>query len=202
MTEFTDKAVQGEILNLNNILSSGLPLLAGFSQSNLDALTMSKDIASAGNTIAAHGNALAIVGNTIAALDLIPSGPFDLPKLAALAVASAIIGSTAYLSADSYHLANKYATGGFPTTGQMFLAREAGPELVGTIGGRSAVVNNTQIVEAVSRGVYEATAGLDKTMRKVLRAIEEKDTNISIDGKRITSAIERIQKERGANLMG
>ena len=38
----------------------------------------------------------------------------------------------------------------------MFLAREAGPELVGTIGSRSAVVNNDQIVESVSQGVYRA----------------------------------------------
>ena len=34
------------------------------------------------------------------------------------------------------------ASGGFPSMGQMFIAREAGPELVGTIGSRSAVVNN------------------------------------------------------------
>jgi hypothetical protein len=36
------------------------------------------------------------------------------------------------------------------------IAREAGPELVGSIGNRSAVVNNDQIVESVSRGVYQA----------------------------------------------
>ena len=40
--------------------------------------------------------------------------------------------------------------------GQMFIAREAGPELVGTIGSRNAVVNNDQIVESVSAGVYRA----------------------------------------------
>ena len=49
-----------------------------------------------------------------------------------------------------------YADGGFPSMGQMFIAREAGPELVGTIGSRSAVVNNDQIVESVSAGVYRA----------------------------------------------
>ena len=49
-----------------------------------------------------------------------------------------------------------YAMGGFPEMGQMFIAREAGPELVGTIGGRTAVANNDQIVESVSRGVYQA----------------------------------------------
>ena len=49
-----------------------------------------------------------------------------------------------------------YASGGFPTEGQMFVAREAGPELVGSIGNRTAVVNNDQIVSAVSQGVYQA----------------------------------------------
>jgi len=38
----------------------------------------------------------------------------------------------------------------------MFIAREAGPELVGTIGNRNAVVNNDQIIEAVSADVYRA----------------------------------------------
>ena len=46
--------------------------------------------------------------------------------------------------------------GGFPKDGQMFVAREAGPELVGSIGNRSAVVNNDQIVSAVAQGVYQA----------------------------------------------
>ena len=49
-----------------------------------------------------------------------------------------------------------YARGGFPATGEMFIAREAGPELVGSIGNRTAVANNDQIVESVSRGVYQA----------------------------------------------
>ena len=49
-----------------------------------------------------------------------------------------------------------YAEGGFPAEGQMFIAREAGPEMVGSIGNRTAVANNDQIVESVSKGVYQA----------------------------------------------
>ncbi len=49
-----------------------------------------------------------------------------------------------------------YATGGMPETGQLFYARENGPELLGTIGGSTAVVNNDQIVESVSAGVERA----------------------------------------------
>lgn len=50
----------------------------------------------------------------------------------------------------------KYAEGGFPERGQMFIAREAGAEMVGNIGGHTAVANNDQIVEAVSAGVASA----------------------------------------------
>ena len=49
-----------------------------------------------------------------------------------------------------------YASGGFPDVGEMFIAREAGPELVGSIGNRTAVANNDQIVEGISAGVYNA----------------------------------------------
>lgn len=52
----------------------------------------------------------------------------------------------------------QYALGGFPDEGEMFIAREKGPELVGTIGRKAAVVNNDQIVESVSQGVYAAVA--------------------------------------------
>lgn len=50
----------------------------------------------------------------------------------------------------------QFAFGGMPNQGQLFYAREAGPELVGTIGGNTAVMNNNQIVESVSAGVYSA----------------------------------------------
>ncbi len=50
----------------------------------------------------------------------------------------------------------QFSLGGFPDLGQLFIAREAGPEMVGSIGNRTAVANNEQIVEAVSTGVYEA----------------------------------------------
>ena len=46
--------------------------------------------------------------------------------------------------------------GGLVSPGQLFVARESGPELVGLYGGYAAVMNNNQIVESVSRGVYNA----------------------------------------------
>lgn len=55
-----------------------------------------------------------------------------------------------------WHEINQYANGGTPTSGEMFIARERGPELVGSIGRKTAVLNNGQIVESVSAGVYGA----------------------------------------------
>lgn len=52
------------------------------------------------------------------------------------------------------------AAGGFPQTGQLFIAREAGPELVGTMGGHTAVANNDQIVEGITEGVENANDGV------------------------------------------
>lgn len=54
----------------------------------------------------------------------------------------------------------KYASGGMPETGELFFARESGPELVGTIGGHNAVANNADIVAAVSSGVASAVASV------------------------------------------
>lgn len=48
------------------------------------------------------------------------------------------------------------ASGGFPEMGELFIAREAGPELVGRMGSKTAVANNEQIIEGVANGVYNA----------------------------------------------
>ena len=54
-----------------------------------------------------------------------------------------------------------YAAGGNPPGGQIFRARENGnPELVGTLKGSTAVMNNDQIVASVSHGVAQALAGM------------------------------------------
>ena len=60
-------------------------------------------------------------------------------------------------SGGIWHDITHYAVGtSNAPTGQVFVAREAGPELVGTLGGHTAVMNNDQIVASVSDGVYRA----------------------------------------------
>lgn len=69
----------------------------------------------------------------------------------------------------------KLATGGFVNEGQMFIAREMGPELVGNIGSKTAVVNNDQIVQSVSQGVASAVAnvlGSDNSTSEITGTID------------------------------
>ena len=87
----------------------------------------------------------------------------------------------------------RYATGGLPKSAEMFMAREAGPELVGRIGSRTAVVNNDQIVASVSEGVYRAvvaalgSGGNQQAINLALRLI--------MDGKQTTQiVIDRINE--------
>lgn len=91
-----------------------------------------------------------------------------------------------------------YANGGFPDMGQMFIAREAGPELVGNINGRTAVANNDQIVAAVSQGVYSAVVAAMGNNN----GSGEQHINVYLDGKQITASVEKRQAERGRTLMG
>lgn len=95
-----------------------------------------------------------------------------------------------------------YASGGFPTTGQMFIAREAGPELVGNIGGKTAVANNAQIEagieEAAYRGFMRAMAESGGGQNQQPIVVESK---LYLDGKQVTSTVEKTQRERGASIM-
>jgi len=67
-----------------------------------------------------------------------------------------------------------YARGGAPNMGQVFMAREAGPELVGTINRHTAVMNNDQIVSSVSDGVFNA---LNPVLTKMVVAINKMNSS-------------------------
>ena len=92
-----------------------------------------------------------------------------------------------------------YATGGFPAVGEAFIARENGPELVGRIGNRSTVANNDQIVEAVSRGVYQAVVA---AMSSTQGGDSDRPVVVYLDGKQIHSSVKRHEAQRGVDIMG
>ncbi len=61
-----------------------------------------------------------------------------------------------YYSWENQKKLRGYASGGFPDYGSLFIANESGPELVGTLGGRTAVVNNSQIETALYNAIFSA----------------------------------------------
>jgi hypothetical protein len=96
----------------------------------------------------------------------------------------------------------RLASGGLVDPGQLFLAREAGPELVGRIGAHTAVMNNDQIVDSVSNGVYRAvvaamngTVASDKEI--TINATFQLDRNVI--GKEIIKYHNGIVKQTGSS---
>lgn len=102
-------------------------------------------------------------------LKTIADGVIDLAKKAWDGIKSLFGGDSDNKATDLYATPTsaayaipytKHAAGGFVSDGQLFLARESGPEMVGQIGGQTAVANNGQIVQAVSAGVAKAVANV------------------------------------------
>lgn len=71
-------------------------------------------------------------------------------------IASIRYAVSRYGSLGRAYRGHGYASGGFPQTGEFFMARESGPELVGRMGSRNAVANNDQITEGIKGAVFEA----------------------------------------------
>ena len=87
-----------------------------------------------------------------------------------------------------------FASGGFPNEGQLFIAREDGPELVGRIGNRTVVGNNDQIVQAVSDGVYNAVTAAMGNSNNTDRPINVK---VYLDSREIKSGQQRLARVTG-----
>jgi len=85
-----------------------------------------------------------------------------------------------------------YANGGFPSMGEMFVANESGAEMIGNVNGRSAVVNNDQIVQAVSQGVAKAVAS-------VMGNQSQQPVVLNLDGEVIYKNQQKIKSNRGSD---
>lgn len=84
-----------------------------------------------------------------------------------------------------------FASGGFPTEGQLFFANEAGPELVGTMGGRSAVANQQEIVEGIRQGVYDAVVSANANGNS------DVSVKVYLDSREIRAGQERLARAWG-----
>ncbi len=101
---------------------------------------------------------------------------------------------------------NWYANGGFPDMGEMFIARESGPELVGKMGNRSAVANNNQIIAGIRAGVFEAVVNAFESMQGNSNRGQETHVYLEGDAKKLFKMIRQegnnYQKQTGNPVFG
>lgn len=81
------------------------------------------------------------------------------------------------------------ASGGFVDKGQLFIANEAGPELVGTIGGRTAVTNQDQFTQ----GLIDANSVVVNAVMQVVSAINNKDFDVYMDSQKVGQSVTQYQ---------
>ena len=97
-----------------------------------------------------------------------------------------------------------FASGGFPDAGQLFIAREAGAEMVGSMGGHTAVANNDQIVEGIREGVEAAMERQNQLLRRqneLLQALLEKEGNAEINVSSFYQAVNRTNQRNGKTII-
>ena len=85
-----------------------------------------------------------------------------------------------------------FAEGGFPTEGELFIARENGAELVGSMGGHAAVANNDQIVEGIRQGVFEAVSAAMSN-----GGSKNTEFRLFLDSKEIKYGLQRVDRAWG-----
>lgn len=97
-----------------------------------------------------------------------------------------------------------FASGGFPDAGQLFIAREAGAEMVGSLGGHTAVANNDQIVDGIREGVEAAMERQNQLLRRqneLLQALLEKEGSAEINVSSFYQAVNRTNQRNGKTII-
>lgn len=97
-----------------------------------------------------------------------------------------------------------FASGGFPDAGQLFIAREAGAEMVGSMGGHTAVANNDQIVDGIREGVEAAMERQNQLLRRqneLLQALLEKEGSAEINVSSFYQAVNRTNQRNGKTII-
>lgn len=92
------------------------------------------------------------------------------------------------------------ASGGFPPVGDLFIANEAGPELVGSLGGRPAVANTDQIIEGISMGVARAMLTQEGLLREMNQTLKQHGSVVVTTGS-LTDAFSRANRREGATII-
>ena len=95
-----------------------------------------------------------------------------------------------------------YAQGGFPNMGELFIANERGPELVGRMGNRNVVANNNQIISGIAEGVGPAI--YNAVLAAMSQSVGGKngDVHITLEidgGKLVTKIVKKYNEMKGSD---
>lgn len=106
--------------------------------------------------------------------------------------AAASVGATSMSSVK----VSKRAAGGTVPSGELFIANEAGPELVGKIGTTTATMNQSQIVDAVAAGVARAVQAA------MSNSSSTNKVDVYLDGRQIYANQQQVKRNRGVQFNG
>lgn len=128
-----------KLFQLMNGLSDSSKIIAGITFSILGLAVAITTL----QTIISGGSFLAVLPMLLAGVGAFAVGIYG--------IISGISGS---LNKEIKTFSGFFEKGGFPTKGSLFVANEAGAELVGNIGGRTAVANNDMIIQGIENASY------------------------------------------------
>ena len=98
-----------------------------------------------------------------------------------------------------------FASGGFPSAGELFIAQESGAELIGSINGKTSVANQQQIIDGIASGVERANSEQNTLLREqneLLRGILEKDASVRIGASAALGRVARQSLDMYGSLIG
>lgn len=218
----TDSIFKAFNTNWRDILKSGLNFLKQFgsnlgigsggssgsgsgSSSGGDALKWGKTLLNGGMTIfkAVTGD---IPGAILSALGAVGNFAGDIFGWVGDAFGGAVdwVGNAIGGVVDFFKGIFGFASGGFPDAGQLFIAREAGAEMVGSLGGHTAVANNDQIVEGIREGVEAAMERQNQLLRRqneLLQALLEKEGSAEVNVSSFYQAVNRTNQRNGKTII-
>ena len=94
---------------------------------------------------------------------------------------------------------NGYASGGFPSKGEMFVMNEEEPEWIGNLGGRTAVMNKDQVVQSVLSLVDKSTNALSNSRQEQSQVVNLYADDILL-GKAVIKSINKTSLATGLTI--
>ena len=176
----TESIVQRAV-NLQSILSNLGSMISGFNGSTI------------GNVVS---NLATKFINTTAGLKA-PS--FNSPQMLPLQLMAAFLGGGSGISIPFM------ASGGSVSAGQLFVANESGPELIGQVGGKTTVTNQEQFTQGLASANEVVVQATLAAANAIVAAINSKDATVELDGVMVSRALYKPMQEeshrRGTSLI-